>query len=365
MAGERIHGEQDPARGRRRPLLAWYRRHRRELPWRATRDPYAIWISEAMLQQTRVEAAEPFWRRFLAALPDVRSLAEASEERVLELWSGLGYYRRARSLHAAAQVIVRDHGGSFPSELEAARSLPGVGPYTAGAVLSIAYDRPEPVVDGNVARVFARWFALEGDPTTSASMRRFWALAGDLVPRRGGAGEWNQALMELGATLCRPRDPFCSRCPVSARCRAHIEGSTASIPGTRARPETFDVELEVAWIQRRGRVLAFQRPAGGRMAGLWEFPTREAAAGGAPRLHPELWPEGVRVEGASSLAELRHSITRHRICARVLPGGVVGTPAGGRWVPRAQLGELALTGLSRKVLGAELPSRSSPSPGPR
>lgn len=360
MAALPTPGDPESARARRRALLAWYRRHRRLLPWRATRDPYAIWISEAMLQQTRVEAAEPYWRRFLAALPDLEALAAASEERVLELWSGLGYYRRARALHAAARVIVHEHGGSFPRERAAARALPGVGPYTAGAVLSIAYDRPEPVVDGNVARVLSRWYALEGDATTSAAMRRLWALAEELVPQRGGAGDWNQALMELGATLCRPREPRCARCPVSSRCRAFLGGLTGSIPAPRARPQPVDVALELAWVLRRGRVLVVQRPPGGRMAGLWELPTRELAADGPPRLHPREWPLGLELEPSGELGRLRHSITRHRIQARVVSGGIQGAPKGLRWVPQGQLGELALTGLSRKALRASFltaPSR--------
>ncbi|HUR26931.1 MAG TPA: A/G-specific adenine glycosylase, partial [Planctomycetota bacterium] len=204
----------------RKSLASWYLAQRRDLPWRRTQDPYAIWISEAMLQQTRVETVIGYWARFLARFPDIASLARAREEDVLAAWSGLGYYRRAKSLCEAARAIVAEHGGRFPRSRESVLALPGVGPYTAGAVLSIAFDQREAIVDGNVARVFSRVFALEDVLGSASSQEKLWDLARELLPPTRGAGDWNQALMELGATVCTARDPLCGTCPIARHCLA-------------------------------------------------------------------------------------------------------------------------------------------------
>jgi A/G-specific adenine glycosylase len=330
------------------------------LPWRSTRDPYAVWISEAMLQQTRVETAEPYWRRFLERLPTLRELAAADEEVVLALWSGLGYYRRARALRAAAREIEARHGGEFPRQREAALALSGVGPYTAGAVLSIAYDLPEPLVDGNVARVLARCFLVEVDPSQTAGRRKLWDLAGRLVPSDGGAGDWNQALMELGATICSPRSPSCSSCPWERLCAAHQTGRESELPLARARPTPVQVELAVAWVERAGRLLLERRGAGGRMAGLWQLPTIELPGPDSrlTGLFPPAWPVDAPIRTGALLGEVRHTITRHRIRARVLAGRLEG-PQPGRnrgveWIPRDRLADLGLTGMARKILGAPL-----------
>ncbi len=346
------------AGGLRRPLLRWYAAHERPLPWRATRDPYAIWVSEVMLQQTRVETVQPYWQRFLAAFPTVEDLASADEETVLASWSGLGYYGRARSLRQAAQAIVARHGGRFPRDPDAARALPGVGPYTAGAVLSIAFDAPEALVDGNVARLFARLFALEGEVERSETRQRLWSLAAALVPRRGGAGRWNQALMELGATVCLPREPRCGDCPWSSRCQARRQGRTAELPRLAPRREPLDVELELCWIERDGAVLLERRSPGGRMAGLWQLPTIEipGPGGGLTGLYPHEWSAGLRIVTGNRLGELRHTITHHRIHARIHSGRLRGRlPAADvelAWVQRADLTALGLTGMTRKVLRA-------------
>jgi len=356
----RAAARRDPRRAAalRRALLAWYAAHRRPLPWRATRDPYAIWVSEAMLQQTRVGTVEPYWRRFLERLPTLRDLAAADEQTVLSLWSGLGYYRRARALKQAAQAIVERHAGEFPREREAALALPGVGPYTAGAVLSIAFDLPEPLVDGNVERVLSRVFALGGDRSQAAARRELWTLAAQLVPHGGGAADWNQALMELGATLCTPRTPRCGSCPWSRQCAARRLGKTAELPPARPRSEPVDVRLLLAWIVRGERLLLERRPAGGRMAGLWQPPTieRPGPGGRATGLFPSAWPFGARIETGALLGVVRHGITRHRIVAEVAQGRLRG-PLPGRgaaleWIPRGRLADLGLTGMARKVLRA-------------
>ena len=358
----------------RAAMCDWYERQGRDLPWRRTSDPYAIWISEAMLQQTRVETVIPYWERFLKRFPAVTDLAVANEEALLVAWSGLGYYRRARSLGAAAAVIVERFGGRFPSELDDALSLPGVGPYTAGAVLSIAYDVSVPVVDGNVLRVFSRWFALE-DPAKSPQLaRRVWSLARLLVPEnarapitgerdptasRSGPGPWNQSLMELGATVCTARSPSCQVCPVVRGCEAHARGLTKELPRPSPRPAPLDVELEILVIVRAGRVLLRQRPPQGRMASLWECPTREVAEPGPTRLfdHSHGSPcAGGELVAREALVELRHSITRHRIRAVVRAGEASFPPrqrasAPFAFRPLAGLEELALTGMTRKLLG--------------
>ena len=312
-----------------------------------------------MLQQTRVETATDYWLRFMEALPTVRDLAAASEERVLGLWSGLGYYRRARALRAAAGVIVDRHGGAFPRTRAELMELPGVGPYTAGAVLSIAFDLPEPVVDGNVIRVLSRLFAVEGDVSRSAVTRELWALAGALVPRPeegGGAGEWNQALMELGATVCHPRTPDCDACPVRADCTARREGRTAELPRLPRRPEPIAVELVAVLAWKQGALLLERRPATGRMAGMWQLPTAErpGPSGTLSGLFPPGLPAGVAA--GEELGSVRHAITRHRIrltvCAPRTPPRVGRRADSPAWVPRDQLAELALTGMARKVLRA-------------
>ncbi|MEZ4425760.1 MAG: A/G-specific adenine glycosylase [Gemmatimonadota bacterium] len=261
----------DPAALRAR-LLAWYDRARRDLPWRRTSDPYRVWVSEVMLQQTRVETVIPYYERWLERFPTVSALATADLDDVLPLWKGLGYYSRARNLHRAAQAVLERHGGEVPAEPDALRALPGVGAYTAGAVASIAFGRPEPLVDGNVRRVLSRWYDLEapGD-------REVWALARDLVdPER--PGDFNQALMELGATVCTPRAPRCEGCPVEGSCLARARGTVELRPPPRKRgpvPHVHVLSL-VVWTAE-ARTLLVQRPERGLLAGLWEFPARELA----------------------------------------------------------------------------------------
>ena len=348
----------DPSSRRRQALLAWYERTRRDLPWRRSRDPYAIWISEAMLQQTRVETVVPYYERFLARFPNVVALASADEQEVLAAWSGLGYYRRARALRRAAAEMVERHGARFPDDRASALALSGVGPYTAGAVLSIAYDLPEPVVDGNVTRVFSRWFALRDPVGSGALNRELWRRAAELLPRRGarpgrGPGAWNQALMELGARVCTPRRPDCGGCPVAAWCAARGSGSAETLPRPAPRRSPVDVWLEVALVLREGALLFERRPPGGRMAGLWELPTRQVEGDGAP-----LWPAEYRLDlrEGPPLGEVSHGITHHRIRARVRwaevgPGARGAQPGPDRrWLEPASAGDLALTGMARKIL---------------
>jgi len=337
--------------GLRRRLLGWYRNHARALPWRATRDPYRIWVSEAMLQQTRVATAHSYYTAFLARFPTLEALARARPDAVLASWSGLGYYRRARHLHQAARLVVRDHAGRVPSDPATFGRLPGVGPYTAGAVLSIAFDRSLAVLDGNVARVLSRLFAVRASARDPRGARRLWALAGTLVPMRG-AGEWNQAVMELGATVCVPRAPRCEMCPVEALCRARATNRVGAFPPGAPRRPGVPVRRAVALIARRGRLLMARRE-GALLAGLWEPPGVEVGASASARmlLSAELSRLGVRARLAPTGRRVRHTITHRAITValwRGEPVGPVSRTARLRWVDPAGAG-VPLTALARRL----------------
>lgn len=343
----------------RTPLLRWYDAHRRDLPWRRTRDPYAIWISEAMLQQTRVETVIPYWERFLARFPDVEDLARAELDEVYALWTGLGYYSRARNLKAAAETIVAEHDGQLPASAEALRTLPGIGRYTAGAVASIAFDREEPLVDGNVVRVLARLEDVREDVGDKAVVERFWSLAGELV-RGARPGDLNQALMELGATLCLPKGPLCLACPVRRHCRAHAQGTAESLPRKRRRTAVRTLRGLAVAIERRGDLLAVRRPPTGLMAGLWELPgglleEGEEAKEHAPRILRER--TGLALEALESAGRIEHLFTHRRLelevfRARLRPGSRVRLDGytAHRWVDAEALLALAHAGPTRKAL---------------
>jgi A/G-specific adenine glycosylase len=262
-------------------LVAWYVESRRPLPWRQTRDPYAVWLSEVMLQQTRVDTVIPYYQRFLREFPTILALAEAPEERVLTLWSGLGYYRRARMLHAAAKQVASEHAGRLPAEAEQLRRLNGVGAYTAGAIASIAFGRRAAVVDGNVARVLTRIYAIEGDVKSSAVRAQLWQIAEGLISEgRCDPGDWNQALMELGATVCLPRAPKCGDCPVRDACMARTQDVVHELPGrVRAKRRPRTVERVSIVLASKGAVLLARRRVDTLFGGLWEPPTTDGKAG--------------------------------------------------------------------------------------
>jgi A/G-specific adenine glycosylase len=341
-------------------LVAWYRRARRDLPWRRSRDPYAIWVSEVMLQQTQVKTAIPYFERWMRQFPDVRALARASEHDVLHAWQGLGYYSRARSLLAGARELVRWHAGQLPEEVSALRELPGIGPYSAGAIASIAYRKPEPAVDGNVKRVLCRIYALSGDPARAPLAEELWRRARDLLADGSVCpSDLNQALMELGATLCTPRDPKCGDCPLGARCVARARGVVAELPGTAARPVIEKVRMAAAIVFRRGRVLIARVPDGApRWAGMWQFPsalvrTRERAEKTAIRAVREV--AGLEVEAGELATTVRHSVTRHRITLEVYrcqsAEGRARAAAGSAiaWLRPSELGRRALPSAHRKI----------------
>jgi A/G-specific adenine glycosylase len=294
----------DQVRALTAALLAWYERWgraARDLPWRRTRDPYAVWISETMLQQTRTDTVRPYFERFLRELPDVHSLAEAPEEQVLALWSGLGYYRRARMLHAAARTVAREYAGRIPSEAEQLRQLAGIGAYTAGAVASIAFGRREALVDGNVARVIFRLFATDDDPKTAAGTARVWSLARHLVAEaEGDPGDWNQALMELGSTVCLPGDRArCADCPVGRWCGARQQGIVHELPRSAPKRKPPVVRHVSFVIASATHVVLARRTsgAGGLFAGLWEPPGGGARARRALAARLGLPEDATRVAG--------------------------------------------------------------------
>jgi A/G-specific adenine glycosylase len=343
-----------------RDLLTWFDRHRRDLPWRRTRDPYRIWLSEVMLQQTRIETALPYYQRFLERFPTVEELAGAEVEEVLALWSGLGYYRRGRQLHAAARQVVA--AGGFPCTIAGLRELPGIGPYTAAAVASIAFGIAEPVLDGNVERVLSRWLALELDPKgREARERMLAAAAGLLDPER--PGDSNQALMELGATVCSPRRPRCLLCPISSGCRAAREGDPERFPVARPKRERESHRLAVAVVERDGGVLLFRRPEGSALlAGTWELPwtSRDAAnpTEGLATRYGGRWTLGERLGG------VRHAITYrdlelavHR--ADFEPAGAPPYGMESGWFGERERSGLPLSSLVAKVLRVVERSRAS------
>jgi A/G-specific adenine glycosylase len=292
-------------------LLDWYRRHRRDLPWRRTGDPYLIWLSEVMLQQTTVKTATPYYETFRQRFPSLQALAAAREEEVLSAWSGLGYYHRARNLQRGARLLLSHGQGHFPRTLEAALAVPGVGLYTASAVLSIAYGVPLPVVDGNVRRVLARYFAQRG--VEGRGDATYYNLAEELLERES-PGEWNQALMELGATVCTPRKPACPVCPLRLSCRARAQGVAEELPEGPVRRPSVAVTVAAALIERDGRVLLVRRPEGRLMGGMWEVPQTSLESGGRADLARELKERhGLDVVPGALAVRARHAITFRRI----------------------------------------------------
>lgn len=265
-----------------RELLLWYRASKRDLPWRRSRDPYRIWVSEVMLQQTRVETVIPYYERFMERFPTAVALAEAPEEEVLKLWEGLGYYSRARNLQAGAREVAELYGGAVPDDKEAVARLKGVGPYTAGAIMSIAFNRPEPAVDGNVMRVLSRYFCLEDDIAKPSTRKKIERLAVLLIPE-GAASDFNQGLMELGALVCTPKSPGCLTCPVMAQCAGRLAGKERELPvKTKAKPPRPELRLAALIVgtgPRAGQVLVRRRPDRGLLARMWELPHIELAKG--------------------------------------------------------------------------------------
>jgi len=311
-----------------------------------------------MLQQTRVETVIPYYERFLARFPDVETLADASQDEVYACWAGLGYYSRARNLHAAARRVAEDHGGELPNDASALRELPGIGRYTAGAVASIAFDRPEAIVDGNVKRVLARLLGIRSDVGDKHTAERIWAEASQLA-RGERPGDLNQALMELGATVCTPRSPSCMACPFFRSCDARKAGDAEQLPRKAARTKVAKVQGVAVWLERAGRVLAVKREAGSLLGGLWELPGGDLEKGEKPEDGAQRLLEtqlSVSVSGLRNAGRVRHvfthrELTLHVLCGEAPPGRVRRSGISEhRWMGARTLRELPVASLTRKAI---------------
>jgi A/G-specific adenine glycosylase len=348
-------------------LLGWFRRIARQLPWRNTRDPYAIWVSEVMLQQTQVKTVIPYWERWMRALPTIEALARAEPETIHKLWEGLGYYTRVRNMHRAAQVIMETHRGNFPRKFADVLNLPGIGRYTAGAICSIAYDQPHPILDGNVIRVLTRLEGIGGNPREASVNAALWALAEQLVlaaaqhrpahakrARNRPCSHLNQALMELGALVCTPKQPRCGVCPLNTRCRAYREGCTETLPNLRRRPAAIDRRFLAFVVRRQGRLLIRRRPPGVVNAHLWELPNIEVGAGGEDIRKAARRVLGFTPVALTPLGAIKHSITRYRFHVEAyvaaLPPRLAMPSKVGRWATDAETHRLPFSSAHRKLV---------------
>ncbi|MDB6058337.1 MAG: A/G-specific adenine glycosylase [Verrucomicrobiales bacterium] len=331
-------------------LLRWFDKNARDLPWRRTHDPYAIWISEIMLQQTQVKTVIPYWDRWMRTLPTVEVFAKAKPQTFLKLWEGLGYYTRVHNAHKAAGVVVEKFQGRFPSGYDDVLALPGIGRYTAGAICSIAFGQPTPIVDGNVIRVLSRLFGIPGNPKDKTVNAQFWQLAQELVlisskvgERNNAVSHFNQSLMELGALVCTPRKPNCESCPVQKACVAFNTNRVEQLPEIEKRQAATERKFVAFVVEKNNRWLVQQRPAGVVNAHLWEFPNVEV-----PVTYKTLPDEVPFTAGSKPLFTIRHTITRYRIQMDVF-SGTMKADASGKWVSKRELAKLAFSSAHRQI----------------
>jgi A/G-specific adenine glycosylase len=339
-------------------LLAWYARHARDLPWRGNPDPYAIWVSEIMLQQTRVESVIPYFQRWLDRFPDIAALARAPQQEVLALWEGLGYYSRARNMHRAAQIIMTECNGELPRDPQALGRLPGIGLYTAGAIASIAFGLDTPALDGNIRRVLARVFDVAEPVSSPAGKKRLWDLVTANLPP-GKAGDYNQALMDLGAALCTPRAPDCAQCPLAGMCLSCAAGIQEERPVRASRAPIPHYLVTAAVIQRDQQVLITQRPDNGLLGGLWEFPGGKLQPDEdlVACLQREIGEElGAEIEVDEQLGIYKHAYTHFRVTLHAyyckLHNGAQPQPVqvqALRWVELAELEEYPMGKIDRQI----------------
>lgn len=329
--------------------MAWFEQNARDLPWRRSKDTYAVWISEIMLQQTQVATVIPYFERWMRAFPTVQAFAAAPKERALKLWEGLGYYTRVANAQRAAKEIVEKHGGHFPSRFDDILALPGIGRYTAGAISSIAFDQPKPILDGNMIRVLTRLFAIGGDPRAKSVNSRLWEISEKLVSTKEiEPSKLNQALMELGALICTPRQPQCNQCPLRCQCAAFLSGTTGLYPATAKRESATQRRFIALVVKEQGKFLVRRRVEGIVNAGLWEFPNLEISVKtkNSTKLAAPLETTSER-----PFLSVRHSITRYRILLEAFHATrPLGVKADGEWKTMAQMTRLPFTAAHRKVL---------------
>ena len=298
-----------------RKLLAWYDKEKRDLPWRNTKDPYRIWVSEIMLQQTQVKTVIPYYERWIRTLPTIENLSNAPEQKVLKLWEGLGYYSRAKNLKKASQIICKEMNKELPKTVKALQKLPGIGRYTAGAISSIAFGLKAPVLDGNIKRVLSRLFCINENGTTSASEKILWQKSEDLVPDRR-PGDFNQALMELGATICTPNSPLCQQCPLQNKCEAFLKVTVGLFPPLKKKISSKKIEVSAGIIIKNNKVYIQQRKKNALMGGLWEFPGGKREKGESPEecLEREIKEEmGVTINILKKIMTIKHTYTQFRV----------------------------------------------------
>jgi A/G-specific adenine glycosylase len=305
----------NPNQNLQRKLLAWYDKEKRDLPWRNTKDPYSIWVSEIMLQQTQVKTVIPYYERWIRTLPTIESLSNAPEQKVLKLWEGLGYYSRAKNLKKASQILCKEMNKELPKTVEALQKLPGIGRYTAGAISSIAFELKAPVLDGNIKRVLSRLFCINENGTTSASEKILWQKSEDLVPDVR-PGDFNQALMELGATICMPNSPTCQRCPLKNKCEAFLKFTVEQFPPLKKKIPSKKIEVSAGIIIKNNKVYIQQRLKNALMGGLWEFPGGKREKGESPEecLEREIKEEmGVTINILKKIMTIKHTYTQFRV----------------------------------------------------
>jgi A/G-specific adenine glycosylase len=354
-------------------LLAWFSENARDLPWRRMRDPYGIWVSEIMLQQTQVKTVLPFWERWMRALPTIEAAARANSHTIHKLWEGLGYYTRVRNLQKAAQLILQKHDDQFPKRFEDILALPGIGRYTAGAISSIAFNQPEPILDGNVMRVLTRIFGIAENPREKETNQRLWRIAEELVSdsklknqkSKSACSHLNQSLMELGALVCLPRNPQCASCPVKKLCVAFKEGRVAELPNLEKREKATARTFVAFVVEHDGRFLVRQRPEGVVNAHLWEFPNIEILSQNGDEKNGTVGNEhaafaraaedlGIEFKNVRRICSVKHSITRYRMTLEAFGMKSRKMPriSDAVWLSHSRLDSLPFTSAHRKILVA-------------
>jgi A/G-specific adenine glycosylase len=330
-------------------LLRWFKKNKRDLPWRKTADPYAIWVSEIMLQQTQVTTVLPYYRKFLKSFPTVRNLARADLSRVLKIWEGLGYYSRARNLHRASQIVLNHYHGRIPNTLEELANLPGIGRSTAGAILSFAFNKDAAILDGNAKRVLSRLFAVSASSEKRKTENTLWQISESLIPK-GSSNPFNQALMDLGSMICTPRDPSCPECPLRTLCKGRRSGEPERFPPKIPKKKIPHVEAVCAVIWKKRKVLLNQRPPTGLLGGLWEFPNWKSESKSQLSLKGVLKKEmGMNVDVKESIGTFRHTFSHFKLTLHVYHCQHVNGKGKGRWIAARNLHLLPISRIHRRI----------------